>query len=78
MVREKMIDLENFQIITKNSEIRNINKLEILYLELNEDDYILRQLDQIDKNKNNLKQLYLYFNTNNDKLLFKICDIIGS
>jgi hypothetical protein len=34
MVKEKYIEFENFQIISKNFEIRNINELKILYLEL--------------------------------------------
>ena len=61
MVKGKNIEIKNFQKITKLLEIKNINDLEILYLEITEDDYILRQFDKIDKNKNNLKQLYLYF-----------------
>ncbi len=61
MVEEKNIQIENFQKITNNSEIRNINELKILYLELNQDDRILIYFEQIDDKKNNLKQLYLYF-----------------
>ncbi len=38
MVKEKKIDSENFQLLTKNSEIININDLKILYLELTQDD----------------------------------------
>ena len=61
MVKEKNIQIENFQQITNDSEIRNINDLKILYLEITQDNKILRQLEQIDNKKNNLKQLYLYF-----------------
>ncbi len=61
MVKEKNIDIENFQKITNDSEIRNINDLKILYLEITQDNKILRQLEQIDNKKNNLKQLYIYF-----------------
>ncbi len=61
MVEGKNINIENFQKITMNSEIRNINELKILYLELNYDNRILSQFEQIDNKKNNLKQLYLYF-----------------
>ncbi len=35
MVEGKNINIENFQKIPNNSEIRNINELNILYLELN-------------------------------------------
>ncbi len=35
MVKAKKIEKENFQKITNNVEIRNINELKILYLEVN-------------------------------------------
>ena len=42
MVKEKNIDIENFQKITNDSAIRNINDLKILYLEITKDNKILR------------------------------------
>ncbi len=48
MVKEKNNQIENFQQITKNSGIRNINDLKILYLEITQDNKILRYLEQID------------------------------
>ena len=42
MVKGKNIEIKNFQKITKILEIKNINDLEILYLEITEDDNILR------------------------------------
>ena len=69
MVKEKNIDIENFQKITNDSEIRNIIDLKILYLEITKDNKILRQLVQIDNKKNNLKQLYLYFQKEDDEVL---------
>ncbi len=78
MVKEKKIQIENFQKITENSKIKNINDLQILYLELATDDKILGQFDKIDKNKNNLKQLYLYFKTSDERVLLKMREIISS
>ncbi len=69
MVKEKNIDIENFRKITNDSEIRNIIDLKILYLEITKDNKILRQLVQIDNKKNNLKQLYLYFQKEDDEVL---------
>ena len=43
MVKGKNIEIKNFQKITKILEIKkNVNDLEILYLEITEDDNILR------------------------------------
>ena len=66
MVKEKNIQIEK---ITYETEIRNINDLKILYLEITQDNKILRQLEQIDNKKNNLKQLYLYFQKEDDEVL---------
>ncbi len=48
MVKEKTIEIENFQKITDKVDINNINDLEILYLEVIQNDSILRQLEKLD------------------------------
>jgi hypothetical protein len=42
MVKAKNIEIGNFQKITKNVDIKNINELKILYMEVNKVDNLLR------------------------------------
>ncbi len=75
MVKAKNIEIGNFQKITKNVDIKNINELKILYMEVNKVDNLLRQFEKVDEKKNNLKELYLYFKKSDDVVLFKISNI---